>query len=810
MGERIRIFDDAGPPARFGEFEPLEATGDAVREAAAVTLEVVVGDRDVRDRAVAFDGPLHDEIALRRRALLELPGVAGPDVVLCLRQRLPDVLGATEFVRRPSIGASGGVRGIGGRVLVGVVWFGVEVDATKASVAELEVEDAAPPGTEDTPAVVHGVAGIVELGGDATVSVLDGKPDERWSGVLRDAPGAPAGRMFRLEYVAGASSSVARVSRELPPRRAIGVESEGVEESGPPDVVLDGSVADQEVMAVGVGEPQTAVGVGRREEAGDVEFALLRPEQGGRPMVVGHRQRDDAFAVVVAGEGPLVDSPDLELFGAARIGRLRSTTDGIADASRLLVGRFAALRVERGSRGRRRLLGVGPCLVVTGVSRRREGEMSRRDDDDEEGMDDALDPICRRALHCQSLIGSVPDALRRPPSAETEFMFKSISTAHCRRSPVGVVLGMAALLWTVGCVPEQSGGPEANPGADATPADAGGADGESVDGGTADAVPSGTREILFVGMDDTRSTYEFEVSGDLAARGLEENDEVEGLSASGVVAEPGERDRFIFIGRLENLDYTGSVQVVVDGEYRANGPKRRTGEAPDGAPTVGMTIHSTHQLLAKNGRISEKMVAKYAARAFEEAGYGWEIVYNLRPQDPPGEKSVCEEGGPSDWWGETVENGDVDVIEEDVNILMFDTRGGGCGAVGGKWGTTPARNIDEMRDWRAVGSDDWHRNMHGNLHEIGHELGARHDHDAEQEGMQHPGMGWNEPHESKDVVWWHRTPTVAGNGAPNVCGESIELRQNDQSKWVKRHQTYAECTSDTFEIVSESSNGDSE
>lgn len=385
-------------------------------------------------------------------------------------------------------------------------------------------------------------------------------------------------------------------------------------------------------------------------------------------------------------------------------------------------------------------------------------------------------------------------------------MSSIISVAHPARL-AGVASAVAALFVGAGCAPElDPNGGDVSGGEDAAVDAATGGDVvDSEETGSMDAVPSGTREILFVGMDDTESTYEFEVTGDLAARGLEENDEVDGLSASGVVAEPGERDRFLFIGRLVDLEYTGTVQVVVDGEYRVNGPKRRTGEAPDGAPTVGMTIHSTHQLLAKNERISEKMVAKYAARALEEAGYGWEIVYNLRPQDPPREKSVCEDGGPSDWWGDEVESGDVDVLEEDVNILMFDTRGGGCGAVGGRWGTTPARNIDEMRDWESVGSDSWHRNMHGNLHEIGHELGARHDHDADKEGKQHPGMGWNEPHDSKDVVWWHRTPTVAGNGAPNVCGEAIETRQNDKSKWVKRHQTYAECTSDTFEIVSESS-----
>jgi hypothetical protein len=80
------------------------------------------------------------------------------------------------------------------------------------------------------------------------------------------------------------------------------------------------------------------------------------------------------------------------------------------------------------------------------------------------------------------------------------------------------------------------------------------------------------------------------------------------------------------------------------------------------------------------------------------------------------------------------------------------------------------------------------------LHEVGHTLGAKHDHDGEAEGRQYPGMGWNEG------SYWHRTPTVAGNGYPSLCGEPVETKAHEA---VIRHRLYHDCVRPHLRIASE-------
>lgn len=324
-------------------------------------------------------------------------------------------------------------------------------------------------------------------------------------------------------------------------------------------------------------------------------------------------------------------------------------------------------------------------------------------------------------------------------------------------------------------------------------------DGAADDGTDADAGPVEKVRILLTGKDPGEASYEISAERGLEGDLLEHPDRIVDAKATGTIDEIRERDVYYALGGIDSIEVEGNIRVTVDGEVRYNGRKTLSEASPDDKPIVGLTIYSSVALLERNGRVGEQMVANYAANAFEEAGYGYEITYNFFPERPPDEKSNCSAGDAPQWWADRVRQLQIEKRAKDANIMMVDARGGGCGAVGGLYGTTPGRHIDELRAWKPVGTGDWHRNMHGTLHEIGHQLGARHDHDDEAEGQQHPGSAWNEEG-PEGKTWWHRTPTTAGNGAPNRCGTPIEERQSQQN--VKRHQTYAECFVQHFDVKS--------
>lgn len=386
----------------------------------------------------------------------------------------------------------------------------------------------------------------------------------------------------------------------------------------------------------------------------------------------------------------------------------------------------------------------------------------------------------------------------------------SASVERDERPWSSIAIALTAVLLFAGCGDTGDDGGQSllrdtGPSDDASSTDGGGQDaGTGMDTGP-DAPPE-THTVEFYGMGygETSYTLEGALSVDFAdpdSPGIEPDDSLTARKATGTTGDPFDVDRYAVTGEIETLEYSGPIRVVVDGDFVHNGPKNRMASAPaDGytdKPPIHMSIYMSGKLIDTNGRIGEKMVALYAARAFEEAGYGYKITYNLLAKQPPDQASNCSAGDAPEWWRDQVLGDQVEIVEKDVNILMTNANGGGCGAIGGLYGTTPGLNINEMREWTPVGSDDWHRNMHGTLHEIGHQLGARHDHEDDVEGKQHWGNGWNETDEN-GTTWWHRTPNTAGNGNPNFCDTYIETRMTQPN--VKRHQTYHECGTARFDV----------
>jgi len=217
-----------------------------------------------------------------------------------------------------------------------------------------------------------------------------------------------------------------------------------------------------------------------------------------------------------------------------------------------------------------------------------------------------------------------------------------------------------------------------------------------------------------------------------------------------------------------------------------------------GEKTVQIAVYQSTISYEYNNELPAKVAATYLAGALKKTPYGYEIHYGFEPLDTPTERSGCG-ARLYDWFRDQ----DLPLEAKDSNVLITNSNSGGCGLVGGKYCTGPGGDITRDMIYTEEGTGDAHNDLHAILHEVGHNLGAFHDHDGDQEGKQHWGYGENRPHTwfGFHFPWmggdWFRTPCVAGNGAPNECGEWIEEREYES---VIHGQYYHDCAVERFDI----------
>lgn len=211
---------------------------------------------------------------------------------------------------------------------------------------------------------------------------------------------------------------------------------------------------------------------------------------------------------------------------------------------------------------------------------------------------------------------------------------------------------------------------------------------------------------------------------------------------------------------------------------------------PDGN-YAEINIHSSKKLIDENGRVSEYRLAEQLAYAFSEIGIDYIIRVCKDPVDPPSEKSVCGGENPIQWWLKQIP--ERDQAKDSNPLLLYSPNGGGCGYIGVNACTCPGYNLTEYKEPLHKSDSQDGGDLSACLHEIGHNLGMKHDHDDLTSGMQHTGSGWND-HDSEA---WHRTPMNVANGVTNMCGEDIDERQYGKTV---NHLYYHDCTKEYIRL----------
>lgn len=139
------------------------------------------------------------------------------------------------------------------------------------------------------------------------------------------------------------------------------------------------------------------------------------------------------------------------------------------------------------------------------------------------------------------------------------------------------------------------------------------------------------------------------------------------------------------------------------------------------APYADVAVYRTASLDNRNGDAPSVTVARYLAAALEDAGFGYRIDYGFDPVETPFPSR--RKGKILDWW----RTQDRPHTADTSNLLIRDARGGGIAGLGGKFAVSGGRHIKHHMPMAGVGRTLAHRNIRGSIHEVGHNMGGRHE-----------------------------------------------------------------------------------